>query len=217
MASQVTQLLRAPFKGRICVLPAPDCDPMPKIRYRPSDENPYVVQLTARDRHWSRFTYQFSHEFCHILSDYERLRESPNGWFHEALCELASIFSLRRMAETWTSQPPFPNWSEYAGSLGSYAEEILLRKEHQLPAGITLSLWLASEETVLRKDRYLRDKNGLVACSLLPIFESESTGWNAILNMPDSSTMIKDYLLEWHMRVDPVDKPFVKRILGAFD
>ena len=81
---------------------------------------------------------------------------------------------------------------------------------------MTLSTWLQSEEDGLRKDRYLRDKNAVVAYSLLPIFDSDPAGWNAIRRLSASSAMLMDYLLEWHANVEPADKPFVKRILDAF-
>ena len=42
-------------------------------------------------------------------------------------------------------------------------------------------------------------------------------GWNAIHRLPDSSAMFKDYLREWHSLVEPLDRPFVKRILGLFE
>ena len=73
----------------------------PITPYRPSRQGPFTVFLAARDDYWCQFAYQFSHELCHVLSDYERLGEGPNGWFHEAICELASVFTLRRMAERW--------------------------------------------------------------------------------------------------------------------
>ena len=63
---------------------------------------------SARDRKWAKFGYQFSHEFCHVLSNYENLKANPNNWFHEAICELASVFTLRRMAERWPTHPPYP-------------------------------------------------------------------------------------------------------------
>jgi hypothetical protein len=158
----------------------------------------------------------FSHEFCHVVSDYERLGEGPSGWFHEAICDLASVFTLRRMAQRWPMEPPYPSWADYAVSLASYAQDYLSCEERQLPTGMSLSAWLLSEEEGLRKDRYQRDKNAVVAHSLLPIFESEPAGWNAIQRLPDSSAMLVDYLLEWHASVEPADRPFVKRILNAF-
>ena len=120
------------------------------------------------------------------------------------------------MAERWAVEPPYPNWADYAGSLASYAEDLLSQEERQLPAGMTLSAWLLSAEESLRQDSCQRDKNAVVAYALLPIFESEPTGWNAIRRLPASSTMFMDYLLEWHASVELVDRPFVKRILEAF-
>ena len=81
----------------------------------------------------------------------------------------------------------------------------------------TLSDWLLSEEESLRQDRYQRDKNAVVAYTLLPIFESEPAGWNAIRRLPNSLAMFEDYLREWHSLVEPLDRPLVKRILGLFE
>ena len=217
VASHLTQLIREPLSGTIEVAPTKSLDDKPITIYRFSPETPYPILLQAREKYWCKFAYQFSHELCHVLSDYERLRENPNGWFHEAVCELASVFALRRMAERWPISPPYPNWTEYAGALSSYAEELLSLRERRLPVGTPLATWLSSEEDALREDRYLRDKNAVVAYSLLPIFESEPTGWNAVRRLPDSVAMFKDYLLDWHSQVAPVDKPFVNRIIQLFN
>ena len=216
-ATSLTRLMRDPVSGTVVVVPAPCDDFTPRTHYRPSHNDPFFIQLTARDRKWAQFTYQFFHELCHVLSDYERLRGSRNGWFHEVLCELASVFTLRRLAEGWTSIPPYPNWGHYAAELSTYAEEYVSREERRLPTSMTLSAWLLSEEDSLRQDRYQRDKNAVVAYSLLPLFESEPMRWNTIRNLPDSSPMFKDYLSEWQSQVEPFDRPFVKRILGLFE
>jgi hypothetical protein len=99
VASQLNRLVREPFAGPIRVVPAPRHHFTPMIHYRISRQDPITIQLAARDRSWSQFAYQFAHEFCHSLSNYELLRDNPNRWFHEALCELASVFTLRRMTE----------------------------------------------------------------------------------------------------------------------
>ena len=216
VASHMTRCLRAPLKGDVCVIPGPVTS-VPMTYYRGNREQPFVVQLTARDTKWSQFAYQFSHELCHILSDYEHLRNNPNQWFHESICELASAFTIRQMATHWLKCPPYPNWVDYATSLSEYANELVSRREHQLPADMTLSTWLASVEGVLREDPYQRDKNAVVAYSLLHVFESEPTGWNAIRNLPDSSAMLKDYLHDWWLRVDIVDRPFVNSIIQLFE
>ena len=120
------------------------------------------------------------------------------------------------MAERWLTSPPFTGRGDYAGSLASYADDLLSQEKRQLPAGMTLVAWLQAEEQSLRHDRYQRDENAVVAYSLLPIFESDPAGWNAIRRLPASSAMLMDYLLEWHTSVDPNDRPFVRRILEAF-
>ena len=216
-ASHLNRLMRDQVGGTVIVVPAP-CDGFsPRTHYRPSPNDPFFIQLTTRDKKWAQFAYQFSHELCHVLSDYERLAEGPNGWFHEAICETASVFTLRRMAERWPSSPPYSNWSDYAGQLASYVENCLSKEERRLPVGMTLSPWLLSQEDSLRQDRYQRDKNAVVAYTLLPIFESEPSGWNAIGNLPDSSAMFKDYLSEWNSQVEPLDRPFIERIVRLFE
>ena len=79
-ASHLNRLLRTPFTGTIVVVPASSSDPTPRVHYRSYPNEPFPIQLAARDSRWAQFAYQFSHEFCHIMSDYERLRENPNGW-----------------------------------------------------------------------------------------------------------------------------------------
>ena len=217
VASHLILPFREPLSGNIVVAPTPNADDDPITPYRPSQQAPFTILLSARDSFWSQFAYQFSHELCHVLPDYERLGEGPNGWFHEAICESASVFTLRRMAERWRTCPPYPGRTDYAESLASYADSYLSGEEHRLPVGTTLSDWLLSEEDSLRQDRYQRDKNAVVAYTLLPIFESEPAGWNAIRRLPNSSAMFKDYLREWHSLVEPLDRPFVNRILGLFE
>ena len=156
--------------GNIVVGATANTDDPPITLFRSSRKEPYRILLQARGRHWSQFAYQFSHELCHVLSDYERLRGSRNRWFHEAICELASVFTLRRMAEAWPTHPPYPNWAGYAQSLATYAEDCLSNGERRVPAGTTLAAWLSSEEEDLRRDCLQRDKNAVVAYSLLPIF-----------------------------------------------
>lgn len=216
VASHVNRLLTKPVSDHILVVPVSGPDAVPMTLYRNSTVVPITVQLTARDRKWSQFAYQFSHEFCHILSNYERLRDNRNQWFHEALCELASVFALRRMAERWPTRPPYPNWANYSPSLARYADDLLDNENSRLPSDLTLGHWLSAHEEQLRSDPYLRDLNAVVAYHLLPTFEAEPSGWNAVRSLPNSSGYLMEYLADWYECVDSTDKPFVKRVLGAF-
>ena len=217
VAFHLTCYLRKLAEGTMIVQPTASTEDNPITLYRSTPEEPHIILLQARDRLWSKFSYQFSHELCHVLSNYEHLRDNPNNWFHETICELASVFTLRRMAEKWPTSPPYPHWADYAESLASYADETLSREERHLPPGMTLVRWLASEEASLRQDSCQRDKNAVVAYSLLPIFEAEPVGWNTIRTLPSSSAMLKDYLREWHSQVEPLDTAFVERIIQIFE
>ena len=215
-ASHLNELFRPPFEGRIHVVPSPPVKP-PRALYRASSDDPFVIWLSARDNFWDKFVYQFAHEFCHVLSGYERLKNNPNNWFHEAICELASVFTLRRMVGRWAAQPLYPNRAWYAQALKQYSENMISRPGVRLPEGVTLQAWLSSHEDALREDEYQREKNALVAYALLPIFESTPEGWNAIRSLPNSTGYLQEYFVDWHSSVDPEDKAFVVRLSNAFD
>ena len=229
VAFHLTLYLRDSIEGTIIVKPTASTKDMPRTLYRSTPEGPFTILLQARDMFWSKYSYQFAHELCHVLSNYERLRDNPNNWFHETICELASVFTLRRMAEKWTTSPPYPKWADYAESLASYANEMLSREECHLPSGMTLARWLLLEEESLRRDTAaalasntrisdeLRHKYAIVAYALLQVFESEPTGWNTIRRLPNSSALFKDYLSDWHSQVEPIDKPFVNCIIQLFE
>ena len=196
----------------LVIVPSPPGDQCPRTYYREDKGEPIRVQLSARDRKWAKFAYQFSHELSHVFQGYERLKDSPNNWFHESICELASLFTLRSMAKAWREDPPYPNWADYSKDLWSYAGERLGRPEHQLPSGISTALWLESQESGLRKDPYQREKNGVIAGILLPLFEDRPEGWNTIRALPHSSSSIKSYLLQWREMVEPRERGFVEHI-----
>ena len=214
-ASHLNRLLRNPFEGIIYIKSFP-LNEDPLTAYRRSPEDPFCIYLSVRDCYWAQFAYQFSHEFCHVLSRYEVLRDNPNNWFHESICELASVFTMRRMAEAWQTKPPYPNWASYAQALNNYVQELLSRPERKLPEGMTLPDWLSSHEETVRKDEYQREKNAAVAYSLLPIFEHCPAGWNAIRNLPASLGRLQGYLADWHSSVETADKPFVVSLSQAF-
>lgn len=68
----------------------------------------------------------------------------------------------------------------------------------------------------MRQDRYIRNKNAVVAYQLLPIFESDPAGWNAILKLPNFPGGFRDYLVMWYSQVEEIDNPFMSRIIQRF-
>ncbi|MCU0973901.1 MAG: hypothetical protein MUF80_08120, partial [Burkholderiales bacterium] len=59
----------------IVVVPTPS---HPQVLYEKSPTGEYVVQLSARDRRWAQYAYQFAHEFCHVLANFDQ-RVSETG------------------------------------------------------------------------------------------------------------------------------------------
>ena len=217
-AFQINRLLRIPFHEKIQVVPS-QID-HPKVLYRLPTEEPYTIWISARDDFWCKFAYQFSHEFCHVLSGYENLKKNPNNWFHEAICELASIFTIRCMSRRWRTHPAFPNRTDYAAALREYWQDLLNNQEAHLPENMSLNSWLSLCEHELREspiaEQEQRNNQKLVAYELLPVFEQIPNGWNAIRKLPNSLDKLADYLVTWYWAVDPDDKDFVARISEAF-
>ena len=217
-AFYINQLLRSPFDGKIRVIPSPVDHP--KVLYRDSLEDPYTIWISARDNYWCKFAYQFAHEFCHVLSGYENLKENPNSWFHEAICELASMFTIRRMSVRWLTHPAFPDQKNYAACLREYGQNLLNNQDAQLPPDMSLHHWLSLHEGELREipvnEKEQRDNQALVASHLLPIFEKNLNGWNAIRKLPNSTDVLADYLVAWYSAVDHEEKDFVARLVDTF-
>ena len=210
VASHIERELRDPFPGTIEVMNLPG-EKQPRTHYRSPGNAAYPINLTAKDRKWSMFAYQFAHEFCHVISGYEPLRDNPNNWFHESICELASAFVLRQMGERWQHQPPYQSWASYSVSLTDYADCLLERLSSNMPSG-SFRAWLSENESDLRADPCLRDKNGVVATKLLPNFEQEPSGWNAVRQLPATTGNIREYIESWRSSVDAQDRGFVEGI-----
>lgn len=194
----------------------------PVTLYRKGPNGEYIIQLDVRGRYWAQLAYQFSHELCHVLSNYENLRvsENPNQWFEEALGETASLFTLRQMATTWKTSPPYPNWKSYAPSLFRYAEDRRTQNGRQLPSNMTLAQWYRANREKLRADYSLRDKNAVVADQLLPLFEQYPQNWEAVsyLNRgePDTTHSFEKYLNNWYLHAPEKRKGFISKVINMF-
>ena len=169
-------------------------------------------------KRWAQYSYQFAHEFCHLLSDYERLEGSANNWFHESICEVASLFTLSSMATTWEAEPPYPNWSSYTNSLqGLCGKSDVNTVRKELPRDDETGLWLRGHESKGRIDRYLRKENRILALRMLPVFEQYPEGWNAIRRLPRSDVSISPYIEQWKKASHSCDQSFIGRLQNILD
>ena len=190
-------------------------------------EDRIAIGLAARDNHWAQYAFQSAHEYCHALINYCHNRGAvvaharyPNLWLEESLCETASLFTLRAMSRSWQTAPPHPAWREYAVWLNSYAKERLALAKNRLPPGMQFSIWFRENQSVLRRNPTERSRNTIIAAQLLPIFEAEPRGWEALafLNSPstDPKSSLTQYLAQWRSRCPQGLRSFVTKVKAVF-
>ncbi len=189
----------------------------PITLYRRGKGNEYVVQLNTGNRAWAQLAYQFSHEFCHIVCNY-RNAKNPQMWFEETLCECASLYSLRRMAVEWKTNPPYSNWKSYSTSLASYADD---RVEKYVDRKDSIAKYYQTNLAELEKTATNRELNTYLAVKLLPLFEATPAAWQSLrylnLGPAEENTSFKAYLTGWHNRVPAKHRPFIQQIAAEFD
>lgn len=193
----------------------------PRAFYRSSfggAPNEYKIGLSVTNRFWDNFSFQFGHEFCHIMQNHDAIHEvlpdNKNGWFQESICELASLWVLRRMGETWAYRAPYNNWVDYRYALIDYANNWLMGREEVQYEG-TAAEWLKEWEEPMRQNQpnaFSYARVAQLSYKFLPIFEENPETWNAVRQMPFSNLPMSEYMREWYNAVDTEDKPFVEAI-----
>lgn len=193
----------------------------PVALYDRGQDGEHLVQLHASDGRWHLYAYEFAHELCHIMSNFSENASSGsdkyNQWFEEALCETASLFTLRNLAAKWETSPPFPEWTAQAQDLRRFADRLLDEGHRRLPPQTPLSAWLRDNEERLRGDPYQREKNELVANLLLPLFQSDPRRWDALcylnLHPADGGNDLRQYLRNWYDNAPPEHRDFIFSVL----
>jgi NitT/TauT family transport system substrate-binding protein len=190
--------------------------------YERGPRGEYQIQLTARDDRWAGYVYEFAHEFCHVLGNYDRhphfQAASAHQWFEEALCEVSSLYTLERFAAEWQFAPPSPRLQAYAQELQASADRFLAEKHRRLPPGQTLAAWYAENAQRLSSGAYDRDRNEVVATLLLPLFEENPELWEALgyLNLDAPGGSFKDYLHNWRDNAPPELRDSISYVMALF-
>jgi len=175
------------------------------------------VKLNVEGPCWAQFAFQFAHEMGHIVCGFEEY-SNPNLWFEETLCEAASLYVLGRMAESWKTRPPYPNWKDYASSLQKYRDDRMAKTK--LPEGMTLAAWFRAQEPALRKDPGLRESNLKMAAVILPLFEESPERWAAVSTLNavrgDGSRTFAAYLKDWSASSSEKHREVIAKIASRF-
>ena len=175
------------------------------------------VKLNVEGPYWAQFAFQFAHEMGHIVCNFEEY-PNPNQWFEETICEVASLFVLGRMAESWKTRPPYPNWKDYAGALRTYRDDRL--EKAKLPEGATLADFFRAQEAALRKDPGLRETNLRMAAAILPLFEEAPERWAAVAALNavrgDGARTFARYLRDWSASCPEKHREVIAKIAARF-
>lgn len=199
----------------------------PSVLLERSATGAHRVFLKVQDARWDQFTYQFSHELCHIFTHHEHREIAPgvvardHQWFEETLCEAVSLIALERMAVRWEHSPLHPGWQDYAPAFREYAQHLRDQQHRRLRPNETLGQWFAANREALERNPYRREKNELLAMKLLPLLEAvpdnlEAIGYlNAERSAPAGS--FGTYLESWYSCCPPRHRAFVVQIMALLD
>ena len=211
-ARELQRLFPAGAPLRVLVSPT---SRVPMVLFERTPRGEYHVLLRARGSNWAHYAYEFSHELGHILTNYSRHTREPSAarhqWFEEAVCEMLSVYALRRLA----ARVPDESGAPFA----DFADLVLGEPHRRAALGIDLGTWLQVNEAALRADPYQRARNEAVTTRLLEIFGRESRlRALAYLNAGTEPVpaSFRDHLEQWYSRTPPAQQPAVHDVLAAF-
>ncbi len=189
----------------------------PIVHFKKNAIGESVMELDTGDRYWAQFSYQFGHEFCHILANFDNDWKG-NLWFEEMLCETASLFTLRKLAKAWEEAPPFPHWKSFAPAFNRYSDDVMKSRESLSLTGI--ADYYKKHAAALQADATQRPINGAMAAALLPLFEAAPLHWEAItwLNSKPSppGETFSEYLEKWATASPNRHQTFIRQIRKLF-
>lgn len=116
---------------------APDDIPRACLNGLPTE---YWINVTCLNtRNYAQLAFQLGHELGHFFVD-----PHHSNWFIESLCTAFSFVTLDALAVKWTTEPPFPNWKDYASKFAEYRREMLVDALRKLciPSEECLSTWI---------------------------------------------------------------------------
>lgn len=192
----------------------------PIALFKKGENGEHLIKLATEKLYWAQYAYQFSHEICHVLCGYENDCQG-NLWFEETLCEVASLYCLRRMSVEWRTNAPYENWKSFSPALRDYTDDIGRNLEDYLEITRTgLPAYYRKHARHLSTNATDRGKNGAMALVLLAAFERQPRHWDAIrwLNSspsPGDETFVQ-YLSKWHRAVPGEHAGFVSSLSALY-
>jgi hypothetical protein len=197
---------------------------VPRVLSGGNSTDGFDVHLAAKMRRWDQYLYQFNHEACHIFAQFLPNEGHCNQWFEESLCEAASIFFLRKVADLCREKRTLPHkrlvGNRYPAAFREYAEK-MQNSPDRICDGPRLQRWFSEYERVLRLSPYVRCLNGTVANRLLQLLETEPSHWGAVayLNSAPCASgkdSFSHYLEQWREASPEKHRPFIDQVRLLF-
>lgn len=189
----------------------------PIVLFEKGPHNEFIVRVDIDGRKWSQLSYQFSHEYCHILSNYAN-EAGSNQWFEEALCEAISLYALEKMTAEWKHNPPYANWKSYASSLQKYLDNALAEKHRYSKK--TLSAWYQDNKKAIRNNAGLRKKEEVVGTAIYQLIKAGAFDVSTIqylnLGVRDNEKILSVYFKEWFDHSPLKNKASVRNLATLF-
>ena len=162
----------------------------------------HYIRLSSEGRDFQNYTYQFSHELVHLLTNYNQIQNQKFRWLTEMFAELGSAYILLNFALNSPYQPyTGSDWSWYFGLIYDGKNQGLTNR-YGIGEKESSKEWLKpSIMDILSTTSTDRELNWGVARELLPLFINEPELWaqaNEIYQWNDSrDDDLQDFLNSW--------------------
>jgi hypothetical protein len=206
---------KAPPGGHkpIVVCQAPDGAPRACLNRLPQT---YQINITnLHTRLYSQQVYQFAHELGHVWIDPRR-----GGWFIESMATALSLVCLTEVGQKWKTDPPFPNWKDYAKHFHAYRATTITGhlKELGLDSEGGLDKWARKDlPTLVRERKAGRSAQHGAAVLIERALRGHPKRWSALTKLGKATTEEgRTDLAKWQALVTPEERPLVEDLARTF-
>ncbi len=195
-------------------------DSSPVCIDRNDEAKSYYIKISAQDRHWCQYIFQFAHELGHLLCG-ARMGTGKQQWFEESLCEAIALHTLEKMSEKWQKVPPYPIWKEYAPAFQKYRVNRIRKQAY--PENFQLGSWWRKNSKTLESYPCMRRENLWVAMKILPVIDrNPSTAWSACSRLnheiKSGEQSFSEFLQKWRAECQTQEQiRFVEEIASEFN
>lgn len=173
----------------------------------------HFIFLHVTDNYWSKWIYQFAHEYCHHLINGKMSGEIRGlMWFEETICELSSMYHLQMAATQWSCcnlivcRHFAPAHQSYLNGLLSQQPQLV----HDTHNRGFLQLWLP----ILEQQTYHRDYYNALAARMFPLFVENPHLWKIILHFGNMRqwNSLEELFVHLHQTADDSYSDSLKRL-----